>query len=160
RPCPVCGGGEDDQRGDAVRCFGYRMRGARSVVCTREERAGALPLNDRLNGYVHSLGPGCACGINHGEGAPDEASRNGPPPHQPQRRQGTTAGSPLRSGGGERVATHVREDFAPKDKRFWWELPDGRSSRGELRRDALPLYGVHELASAPADVPGIVAEGE
>src|SRR5262245_25180501 len=104
RPCPVCGGGEDDQRGDAVRCFGDRRRGARSVVCTREERAGALPLNDRLNGYVHSLGPGCACGINYGEGAPDESARNGTAPHKPQRRQGTITRYPLRNVGGELVA--------------------------------------------------------
>jgi len=160
RPCPVCGGGEDDQRGNAVRCFGYRMRGGRSVVCTREERAGALPLNDRLNGYAHSLGPGCACGTNHGEAAAAESARNGTAQHSPQRRHGTITRYQIRRVGGELAAVHVREDFAPKDKRFWWELPDGRPSHGELRRDALPLYGIHELASAPANEPVIVTEGE
>jgi len=64
RPCPVCGGCDDDTRGDGRRCFGFRSTDGGFAHCTREDRAGHLRRNGDTT-YAHKLRGGCLCGHWH-----------------------------------------------------------------------------------------------
>jgi AAA domain len=81
RSCPVCGGAENDPRGEGRRCFGYRLQGDRSSVCTRAEYAGSLRLAENLRGYVHTLDRLCRCGVDHHSG-PVAATNGTHPPNR------------------------------------------------------------------------------
>src|SRR5262249_9215135 len=67
----------------------------------------------------------------------------------------------IRGRTGRPVAVKVRlepgHNGKPQD--CVWERPDGRRGLGAVKPDALPLYGTHELASAPPG-PRVVVEGE
>src|SRR5262249_39950581 len=163
---PVCGGADDDPRGEGRRCWGYRFQGDRSSLCMRGEYAGSLPRAKNLDGFVHSLCRPCRCGVDHrspsvvGTFGTHTTQSNGNSP----RPRGVPTTYPIKDEAGAVVALHRREDFADAkgrpEKRIWWAHPDGRPSRnGEINRDLLPLYGVHELTTAPAGHV-IVTEGE
>jgi hypothetical protein len=67
RPCPICGGSEDLPRGKGKRCAGYLSSDASFAYCTREEEAGALPLEQTdPPSFCHSLEGECGCGREHG----------------------------------------------------------------------------------------------
>lgn len=159
--CPICGGCEQDPRGIGHRCVGFLMQGGLATVCSREQLAGDLRYIERLQGFVHSLDRTCQCGNDHdvrrhptnGTHAP---ARNG----NAQRARGIVTRYPITSAAGDLVAVHAREDYADGDKSVWWEQPDGsRRLPNGVGRDDLPLYGVLDLASAPAGQV-IVTEGE
>jgi len=61
---------------------------------------------------------------------------------------------------GTVIAYHKRVDKANGKKAFVWELPDGRTSAGEVAIADLPLYRRVEVLSAPADAVILVTEGE
>jgi hypothetical protein len=62
-PCPICGGSDDDRRGQGRRCFGYTMNGW--CNCSREDHAGSAKFNDRSGTYSHKLRGTCPCGTEH-----------------------------------------------------------------------------------------------
>ncbi len=66
-PCPVCGGHAGLPQGQGRRCFGFICDDAMSALCTRDEHAGAMPLNQAAQGYFHRYrGPlRCGCGTPH-----------------------------------------------------------------------------------------------
>ena len=55
RPCPICGGFDEALRGKQIRCFGFLSQDRKYANCTREESAGALPLNPDSQTYAHRL---------------------------------------------------------------------------------------------------------
>ncbi len=59
RPCPVCGGGADDPRGEDVRCIGFVS--SSWARCSR--RAVGKPADDGTS--VHRLLFACRCGVTH-----------------------------------------------------------------------------------------------
>jgi hypothetical protein len=64
-PCPICGGGDNDPRGQGRRCYGFLSTDG-YAHCTREEHAGGLAVES--NGtYPHRLQGPCRCGKTHGE---------------------------------------------------------------------------------------------
>lgn len=65
-PCPVCGGGDDDPRGQERRCHGFTSDDGEYAHCSREELAGDLPMED-AGTYAHRLHGPCRCGSQHGE---------------------------------------------------------------------------------------------
>ncbi|MGA2283628.1 MAG: DUF3987 domain-containing protein [Candidatus Dormibacteria bacterium] len=87
-PCSVCGGWEGMPRGRGVRCAGFLSDAGTWARCTREEKAGPLPLDESTTPptYLHRLDGPCRCG---GEHAASAASANGahgaPEPAAPRR---------------------------------------------------------------------------
>lgn len=76
RPCPVCGGGDDDPRGEAKRCYGFLSDDGRYAHCTREP----VPSRSQEDGdtWPHLIGGSCECGQAHtdatGQGVANGAS--------------------------------------------------------------------------------------
>ena len=66
----------------------------------------------------------------------------------------------IRDPDGKHVATHARKDKPGKEKKVWWERPNGELGLGGIKVAELPLYGVERLVGAPADLPVVVTEGE
>jgi hypothetical protein len=65
----------------------------------------------------------------------------------------------IRDRQGTVVAVHVRKDYHDGTKEMPWQLPDGTSGLGSLKRSDLPLYGVDRLPD-DMDVRIVVTEGE
>lgn len=67
RPCPICGGSDSLRRGKGIRCSGYISADGEYAYCTREEYAGALPINPRTSppAAAHRLYGPCKCGDTH-----------------------------------------------------------------------------------------------
>lgn len=119
RPCPVCGGGDDDLRGVGLRCAGYRLRDGGAVVCTREKYAGRLERSDRVAGYIHATDLDCQCGTDHRSDAPVRAANDGKPGRPASR---VVAGYEYRDERG--ALAYVVERREPKA--FRQRRPDGR----------------------------------
>jgi hypothetical protein len=66
----------------------------------------------------------------------------------------------IRDEKGMVVAVHGRRDIPNKGKRMWWEQPNGAPGLGERGLSDLPLYGTHELAQVPPEIPVVITEGE
>src|SRR5438128_1240055 len=173
RRCPVCHGSADDPRGTGSRCYGFRASDPSWVHCTRPERAGHLPLNSDT--YAHRLRGGCPCGAWHDD--PDvrpfdvadrttyTGNGNGAG-HEDEPAAGETLGPliqfEIRDQAGALQAIHCRRDVLKADgtrdgkkKRMWWA-----GGLGGRPVTSLPLYGVHQLADYPPDVPTFLVEGE
>lgn len=66
-PCPICGGGDNMERGAGRRCSGFLSDDGTYAHCTREEHAGQLePTNAEPRTFAHRLEGDCRCGIQHG----------------------------------------------------------------------------------------------
>lgn len=157
-PCPVCGGHEQLERGEGKRCTGYLSTDGKYVHCSREDKAGGLPLEEEAQTYAHLARGPCRCGVEH---APGDAR-------------------PARAAGGSSriVATYDYVNEAgdllfqvvrKEPKAFLQRRPDPSSSleaprwiwglgeRGETRR---VLYRLPELLAADASALVYVVEGE
>lgn len=84
-PCPVCNGHPGLPQGRGVRCAGFTLDLV--TYCTREEHAGALPLDITTSppAYRHRLYGRCDCGAEHGwssvgEPIPQQRTRLKTPP--------------------------------------------------------------------------------
>lgn len=68
RPCPICGGHAGLARGQGIRCAGFPLDLV--AYCTREERAGRLPIDISTSppAYKHLLRGNCGCGAQHQPG--------------------------------------------------------------------------------------------
>jgi hypothetical protein len=100
---------------------------------------------------------------NNNGGAIDLAQRLGlRNDEQPTHRSRETARWTIRDETGHPVAVHIRlepgRNGKPKD--CVWERPDGQTGLGGRKVEDLPLYGVHELASAPKGAMVTLVEGE
>lgn len=138
RPCPICGGGADDPRGEGVRCIGF-VSGA-WARCSRIE-SGRKPGDDGT--YAHRLLYGCACGKPH--------------PEPTWWKSRITKYNYVEND--ILIATHCRRDWPTGPKDMWWE---GANGAPRLGRDpaTLSLYGAAALGALPKGTPVVMVEGE
>jgi putative DNA primase/helicase len=153
RPCPICGGHNQMQRGEGVRCYGFLSDDGEWAHCTRDEHAGSLERNAGSDAYPHKLTGDCKCGARHGLAS--GAERNG------RRRKGQR---------GRIVATYDYRDedgnllyqtarFEPKD--FRQRRRNGRGRwEWNLQGIRLVLYRLPELIATPHDRLVLVCAGE
>lgn len=86
--------------------------------------------------------------------------------HAPPERNGAVhhPASPARTvryvyrAEGRVLATHVRREVNGS-KRMWWETAQGTTSRGDVKPEALPLYGLEDVLARP-DATVVLVEGE
>ncbi len=150
RPCPVCGGYEGLPRGHGRRCHGYLGADGRFARCSREERAGVLPLEQGSETYAHRLAGECRCGMRHDR----PPIGNGAAVASVPRR--IVAEYPYRDECG--VLLFVVERHEPK--RFLQKRPVGGGwiyHLGDVRR---VLYRLPELLQADPTAPVFIVEGE
>lgn len=67
--CPICGGSDDDKRGQGSRCYGFLSDDGAYAHCTREDHAGAIP-QTRAGTFGHKLRGPCKCGVEHNPAEP------------------------------------------------------------------------------------------
>lgn len=138
-------------QGKGVRCYGFLSSDGNWAHCTREEKAGTLPVENESGTYAHSLRGDCKCGVRH-----DSALRLAPSaPDQTS----VTHWYPIRDAEGVLVAKHKRVDFPNGDKTCVWYGPDGSIGLKGRPCDTLPLYGTHLLRTHPPESV-ILVEGE
>jgi P4 family phage/plasmid primase-like protien len=141
QPCPVCGGGADDPRGEGIRCIGF-VSGS-YARCSREQYAKGVPLNQDGETYTHRLDWNCRCGTRHA--AP-------------------SWWEPLISRfeyveNDDVVGVKVRRDWNVGPKDVWWQKADGTRTLGRSPA-SLPLYGSDRLSIVPTGSTIVVVEGE
>jgi hypothetical protein len=146
RPCPVCQGGEDMQRGREKRCHGWTSDDGEYAHCSREELAGGIDADPNGQTYAHRLHGPCKCGATHGE------ARSGTLPRDAD----IEATYDYRDERGNLLFQVVRKT----GKRFLQRRPDGDGwiwQVGQVRR--VP-YRLAQLIAADVAAPVYVAEGE
>jgi 5S rRNA maturation endonuclease (ribonuclease M5) len=144
RRCVICGGAATDVRGKNRRCYGYTSSDRKYAHCTREEHAGALPINEDSKTYAHRLNGLCGCGTAHG-------------PDDPVEWNNIEIAYDYRDERGRLLYQVVRK--IPKD--FRQRKPDGAGgwiwSIGDVRRI---IYRLPHILKAPLDQPIYIVEGE
>ena len=65
--CPVCGGCEEDRRGNGKRCWGFIS--GEWIHCTRVEFANGCDFHETSETFAHRLKGKCRCGVQHGGSA-------------------------------------------------------------------------------------------
>ena len=149
-PCPICGGHRDLPQGHGVRCWGYTADDGEYAHCSREERAGPLPLHEKSRCYVHRLRGDCKCGETHGEAEVRSIGE--------ARGARIAATYDYHDADGQLVYQVVRKD----PKAFLQRRPDGAGGwvwgLGDV---ATTLYRLPELVAAVAAGDTVwIAEGE
>ena len=61
--CAVCGGSDNDPRGQGQRCMGFRA--GEWIHCSREEYAGRAKFHEGSQTYSHKAKGACPCGEEH-----------------------------------------------------------------------------------------------
>jgi putative DNA primase/helicase len=141
-PCPVC---------QHTHWCSVSANGA-LVFCMREP-SDRPAKQESGQGWLHRLAA--------------DAERNGRAHHSVVY-TGPIVRHPLRDQAGTVLAVHCRRPLTrdgKPDKKVWWELPDGSSGTGVLKKagltpGSLPLYGVETLVGAAAGAVVVVCEGE
>jgi hypothetical protein len=78
RRCPICGGADNDRRGQGKRCSGFLSTDGQYCHCSREEFAGQSPLHTGSRCYMHRLKGKCPCGKEHAPADPKPSkAKNG-----------------------------------------------------------------------------------
>lgn len=142
RPCPVCGGGDDDPRGRDRRCHGWTSDDGEYAHCSREELAGDIAADPNGETYAHRLRGPCRCGSTHGESVvrPDDIE----------------ATYDYRDERGGLLFQVVRKT----GKRFLQRRPDGDGWIWQLAGVRRVPYRLAQIVSADAAAPVFIVEGE
>ena len=146
--CPVCGGCDQDVRGQSKRCTGYTN--AEWCRCSREEYAGALEPDENLL-FRHLLTGTCKCGIAHdGGSSSSHTTRN-------TERDEIESVYPYHDENGVLLYEVVRKT----GKRFLQRKPDGAGG-WEWKLNGTRRVPYHLLALVRADEsrPIYIPEGE
>lgn len=147
--CPICGGTEDDSRGQGSRCFGYRSSDGKWAHCTREEHAGRSPQNLKSSTYPHLLKGPCPCGTEH---APAD-------PKPPRKRQGEWDRSYPYNDPDDKLLYEVVRFKNPKG--FAQRRPVGGGKyEWNLKGVGLVPYRLPELLASVPSCLVFVVEGE
>ncbi len=149
--CPVCGGADDDRRGQGTRCHGYRS--GDWVHCTREEFSGRAKFNANSQSYLHRAEGKCPCGAEH---AP------APTPPPATKKGHSTLGKvakvyKYRNAFGTVVFETVR--FVPKDFRQRRPIGNGKF-KWNLEGVELVLYDLPHLLTSAKGRTVYICEGE
>ena len=147
--CPVCGGCDDDPRGQGRRCHGFAS--GDWVQCSREEHAGHAKYSESSQTYAHRLKGDCPCGVEH---APGDAA----PARRDKRRGTIDRVYPYRDAAGKVVHETVR---FKNPKGFSQRRPLGNGRHEwSLKEIATVLYRLPELLAADPAAIVWVCEGE
>lgn len=149
-PCPICGGTEDNQRGDGSRCFGFLSEDGEWAHCTRSDHAGLSPLNPGSNAHPHRLKGKCPCGTEH---APAD-----PPPKKTRAGLGTVEAVYRYCDAAGQVVMEAVRYRDPKAFRQRRPTPEGKWVWNLSGVDLVP-YRLPELLAAPGRAV-LVVEGE
>ncbi len=159
--CLACGGWPGLPRGQGVRCEGYLTSTGKSFYCTREEHAGALPLDQSKEpaAYLHMLHGKCGCGAGEGY-TPDHSGHiKGQRRSEPPRGRVETR-YPYRDERGELLFEVER--WFPKD--FRQRSPDPKAASGwtySTKGVRKVPFRLPELLGDPPSPKGIlIVEGE
>jgi hypothetical protein len=142
RPCPVCGGGEDMQRGQEKRCHGWTSDDGEYVHCSREELAGDIEADANGQTYPHRMHGPCRCGSTHGEARPRDTDIEVTYDYRDER--------------GNLLFQVVRKT----GKRFRQRRPDGDGWIWQLDQVRRVPYRLAQLVAADPSAPVYIAEGE
>ncbi len=146
--CPVCGGTNDDKRGEGSRCWGFLSEDGARVHCTREDHARRAKFNARSQSYAHKAKGPCPCGSEHGPAEPGQAHGNAT----------IDAVYPYRNAAGAPVMEVVRYR---NPKGFRQRRPAGEGRwEWNLKGVSLVLYRLPELVGADRGRLVVVCEGE
>lgn len=147
-PCPVCGGGDDDRRGQGERCFGFLSSDKDWVHCSREDHAGRAQFEAKTATYLHRARGKCPCGEEHAPG--EEAPR---PPKKPV----IDKVYRYRDADGQVVHETVRY----KDKSFRQRRPaEGGGHAWDLKGIEPILYNLPAILAADPEAAVWICEGE
>ncbi len=152
-PCPICGGCQEDPRGEGKRCHGVRFDD-KYAHCTREEYAHGVPFNAGTQAYPHRLNGDCKCGVRHD---PAPVPSNGHRSTHEKKVVKKYRWKVLDEPG--RVVEHVRLDFDDGSKEYPW-YTNGKPGLNGFKKADLPLYGVGNLKSAEPGSTVVLVEGE
>jgi 5S rRNA maturation endonuclease (ribonuclease M5) len=148
--CPVCGGAEDDARGESRRCFGFILGNGPWIHCTRPEHAGTAKYHAKSQTYSHRAKGRCPCGVEH---APAEPS--------PKRKS--------KRGVIDKVYQYVDENGVPRHETVRFRDPKSFSQRQpekngkhvwKLKGVKTILHRLPELIAADPSEPVFIVEGE
>lgn len=146
RPCPVCKGDPDMQRGAGTRCFGFLTEDG-WAHCTREDHAGNARHHPKSGTWGHrAMGP-CPCGVEH---APD-----------PEREARKPVATYVYTGEAHDVLFRV---VRTRDKDFFQNAADGnggwKTGRGCMKGVRRVPYKLPNVLEADPSLPVLLAEGE
>jgi len=144
RPCLICGGGDDDRRGQEKRCHGFLSDDGEWEHCSREELAGALEMESGGT-YAHRMHGPCRCGVQHGEARSGVSVAND-----------VEATYDYVDESGALIFQVVRKT----GKRFVQRRPNGPDWIWQTSGVRRVLYRLPRLRGASADVPIYIVEGE
>ena len=139
--CPICGGADQDPRGQEKRCSGFNGSDGLYAHCSREELAGGLS-QEAGGTFAHKLRGECKCGQTHGA---DNAAR-------PE----IVATYDYTDEGGALLFQCVR--FSPKG--FRQRRPDGAGWIWNMTGVRIVPYRLRELLADDGDRPVYIVEGE
>ena len=149
--CPVCGGCEEDPRGDSKRCWGFIS--GEWIHCTREEHSGDCKFHPESLTYSHRLKGSCRCGVKHS-------------PADPSNGKAKVKSAPecvyqYRDEDGRVVHETLRYRLENGDKTFRQRRPDGKGGYiWDLNGIAPVLYNLPAILAAGPDQPVWIVEGE
>ncbi len=146
--CPVCGGTEDDPRGNGSRCYGGM--GEKAIYCTREDHSQGCEFNASNRAYRHRRFGRCPCGQEHGQA---EVQHNGRRP-----RLKLDAVYDYHDEFGK-LRFGVARFMDPKTFRQFQVDPTGKRVWSIKGIKPIP-FKLPELLAAPPDQPIYIVEGE
>ena len=141
--CPVCGGQENDPRGESTRCFGF-IDGD-WVHCTREDYSTGCPHHPTSESYSHRLYGACKCGVEHN---PAQSS-NG---HLGE----IDCVYPYHDATGKVIFEVVRF----KNPKSFRQRQPGQTHGWSVKGIEPVLYRLPELLATPIETPVWICEGE
>lgn len=141
--CPICGGTEDDRRGQGVRCWGFTS--GDFCRCTREEHAGSADFDNDSEAWVHRLKGDCKCGRTHGPADPPKGR-----PKKPRLGNPTAVYDYVTPDGELRFRVQ-RFPLPGGEKTFRQRRPDGkRGWVNDLKGVELIPYNLPAVAASSA----------
>ena len=148
--CPVCGGCEEDPRGEGKRCWGFTAGGY--AHCVRPEYGAGCDYHPISETFSHILRGRCKCGVEHG---PIEAVSNGKPIGEIE------CVYPYHDADGKVIHETVRYRLPNGDKDFKQRRPDGKGGHIWNLKGVVPvLYHLPEILAADLNEPVWIVEGE
>lgn len=154
--CPICGGSDDDPRGQERRCWGYLSSDGEYAHCMREEHSGGLPTHPGSGGYAHKLKGACKCGTEH---APADPPARQPKPKRPKKNE---AYYHYKDESATLLFQAIRQRYIDTgEKTFTQRRPSGDGKWVyNLKGVRTVLYRLPELVKADSKKPVFFVEGE
>jgi hypothetical protein len=154
--CPVCGGCDQDARGNESRCYGFTSDDGRFIHCSREEHAGDIQMSQGSQTFGHLAEGPCRCGSTHRERADDCRKPNEQGPVQQRAR--LVKEYSYRDEHGDEVFQVVR--LEPKSFRQRWYNANEAAWVWKMEGVTRVLYRLPELVAADPALPVYIVEGE